>query len=90
MVIAQNFRDTSDRTASARESLMEYVKRCGGEAMWDFCFENWETFLGNGGNGSLVCKFHFPFGSCPRWPFLRAARQLEGEARRSQLVKFPL
>ena len=42
VVIAQNFKDDPARTATARESLMNYARRAGGQAMWDFCFDNWD------------------------------------------------
>ena len=42
VVIDQNFKDDPTRTATARESLMAYAEKVGGQVMWDFCFENWD------------------------------------------------
>ena len=43
IVIAQNFKDDPNRAGDARERLMSYAKRTGGDAMWDHLFNKWES-----------------------------------------------
>ena len=42
IVIAQNFKDEPNRVSDARERLFQYVRKCGGEAMWNHLFSKWD------------------------------------------------